>query len=98
MRGGRVEPAGSSGAAGVREQPFRRWCRRYREAGEAGLRDRRVEQPAANRVPAEARATLATYRYSFLSTICQRRPEASTSLDSGGFVAKPRFLTLNLRT
>lgn len=41
---------------GVGERTFRRWCGRYREAGEAGLQDRRVGQPAANRVPAEEAA------------------------------------------
>ncbi|HEY6441225.1 MAG TPA: ISNCY family transposase [Acetobacteraceae bacterium] len=48
---------------GVGERTFRRWCGRYREGGEAGLQDRRVGQPAANRVPAEEAARVeALYR------------------------------------
>lgn len=36
---------------GVAERTFRRWCQRYREAGEAGLADRRLGKPSGRRVP-----------------------------------------------
>src|SRR5271154_4965388 len=48
---------------GVGERTFRRWCGRYREAGETGLLDRRLGQEAHNRVPAgEATRVEALYR------------------------------------
>jgi transposase len=48
---------------GVGERTFRRWCGRYRDAGEAGLQDRRLGQEAFNRVPASAAAQVeALYR------------------------------------
>ena len=34
---------------GVSERTFRRWQGRYREAGAAGLRDRRIGQPSPRR-------------------------------------------------
>src|SRR3990170_7997879 len=39
---------------GIDERTFRRWCRRYEEEGEAGLRDRRLGKPSAKRVRAAA--------------------------------------------
>lgn len=51
---------------GVGERTFRRWCGRWREAGEAGLHDRRLGTEAANRVPeAEAARVEALYRERF---------------------------------
>ena len=48
---------------GVGERTFRRWCRRYREDGEDGLRDRRIGTVAANRVgDVEADRVEALYR------------------------------------
>lgn len=48
---------------GVGERTFRRWCVRHEEAGEAGLRDRRLGRAASNRVPAlEAARIEALYR------------------------------------
>ena len=48
---------------GVGERTFRRWCRRYRDEGEEGLRDRRIGTVAANRVgQAEAERVEALYR------------------------------------
>lgn len=48
---------------GVGERTFRRWCGRYREAGEAGLQDGRLGSEAHNRVPeAEALRVEALYR------------------------------------
>ena len=41
---------------GINERTFRRWCRRYEEEGEAGLRDRRIGKPSPKRVPAVAAA------------------------------------------
>ena len=52
---------------GVCELTFRRWCRRYEEAGESGLLDRRIGKASGKRVPvdrcAEAEALYRT-RYS----------------------------------
>jgi len=39
---------------GIDERTFRRWCRRYEDEGETGLRDRRLGKPSAKRVPAAA--------------------------------------------
>src|SRR6202050_178416 len=36
---------------GVSERTFRRWTRRYEEAGEAGLLDRRLGRASGKRVP-----------------------------------------------
>jgi transposase len=48
---------------GVGERTFRRWCLRYREEGEDGLRDRRIGTAAANRVPEDEAARVeALYR------------------------------------
>jgi transposase len=48
---------------GVDERTFRRWCRRYREEGEAGLLDRRLGKPSDRRVPEEeAERVAALYR------------------------------------
>jgi transposase len=38
---------------GVSERTFRRWCRRYEEAGEAGLLDRRLGRASGKRVPVD---------------------------------------------
>ena len=38
---------------GVGERTFRRWCRRYEEVGETGLRDRRIGQASGRRVPVD---------------------------------------------
>jgi transposase len=38
---------------GVGERTFRRWCRRYEEAGEAGLLDRRIGKVSGRRVPVD---------------------------------------------
>jgi transposase len=38
---------------GVDERTFRRWCQRYREAGEAGLADRRLGKPSGRQVPVD---------------------------------------------
>jgi transposase len=38
---------------GVGERTFRRWCRRYDEAGEAGLLDRRIGKASGRRVPVD---------------------------------------------
>jgi len=48
---------------GVDERTFRRWCRRYEEAGEAGLVDRRLGKPSPKRVPwSEAERVERLYR------------------------------------
>ncbi len=39
---------------GVTERTFRRWRTRYRDEGEAGLRDRRLGEPSPRRAPASA--------------------------------------------
>jgi transposase len=38
---------------GMGERTFRRWCRRYEEAGESGLLDRRIGKASGKRVPAD---------------------------------------------
>jgi transposase len=38
---------------GIDERTFRRWCRRYREDGEAGLADRRLGKPSGRQVPVD---------------------------------------------
>lgn len=38
---------------GIDERTFRRWCRRYREDGEAGLADRRLGKPSRRQVPTD---------------------------------------------
>lgn len=38
---------------GMGERTFRRWCRRYEEAGEAGLLDRRIGKVSGKRVPVD---------------------------------------------
>ena len=38
---------------GVGERTFRRWCRRYEEVGETGLRDRRIGKASGRRVPVD---------------------------------------------
>ena len=38
---------------GVGERTFRRWCRRYEEVGETGLRDRRIGRASGRRVPVD---------------------------------------------
>jgi transposase len=38
---------------GVSERTFRRWCRRFEAAGEAGLHDRRLGLASAKRVPTD---------------------------------------------
>jgi transposase len=38
---------------GVGERSFRRWCRRYEEAGETGLLDRRIGKASGRRVPVD---------------------------------------------
>jgi transposase len=48
---------------GVSERTFRRWTRRFEEAGEAGLVDRRLGKPSPRRVPtAEAERVGELYR------------------------------------
>ena len=43
---------------GVSERTFRRWCRRFEEAGEAGLLDRRLGRPSPKRVPVDDEAEI----------------------------------------
>src|SRR5215469_14558951 len=51
---------------GIDERTFRRWCRRYREEGEAGLVDRRLGKPSERQVPVdEALAVETLYRERF---------------------------------
>jgi transposase len=48
---------------GIDERTFRRWCRRYREEGEAGLVDRRLGKASGKRVPVDqAMAVARLYR------------------------------------
>ena len=48
---------------GVGERTFRRWCVRYRDLGDLGLRDGRLGRAAGNRVPAgDASGVEALYR------------------------------------
>jgi transposase len=48
---------------GIDERTFRRWCRRCREEGDAGLRDRRLGKPSGKRVPVdEGMAVARLYR------------------------------------
>ena len=48
---------------GIGERTFRRWCRRFEDDGEAGLRDRRLGKPSPKRVPrAEVRRVEQLYR------------------------------------
>ncbi len=52
---------------GVDERTFRRWCQRYREAGESGLADRRLGKPSGRQVPVdEALRVGALYRTRYL--------------------------------
>lgn len=51
---GRLSQLEAAELLGIDERTFRRWCRRYEEEGEAGLRDRRLGKPSAKRVPAAA--------------------------------------------
>ena len=61
--GGELTQAEAGELLGVGERTFRRWCTRYREEGEDGLRDRRIGAAAANRVgDAEAERIEALYR------------------------------------
>ena len=61
--GGELTQAEADELLGVRERTFRRWCHRYRDEGEDGLRDRRVGVAAANRVgDAQAERAEALYR------------------------------------
>lgn len=47
---------------GISERTFRRWRDRYREEGEAGLHDRRLDQPSPRRAPvSEIRRMLGLY-------------------------------------
>lgn len=47
---------------GISERTFRRWRTRYREEGEAGLHDRRLDQPSPRRAPvSEIRRMLGLY-------------------------------------
>ncbi len=63
FEGGELSQAEAGELLGVGERTFRRWCRRYREDGEAGLQDRRLGTAASNRVPsAEAERVEALYR------------------------------------
>jgi transposase len=43
---------------GISERTFRRWCRRYDEAGESGLLDRRLGQPSPRRMPPDDEAEI----------------------------------------
>src|SRR4029453_15330308 len=57
---GRWESGGLSmmeagGVLGMSERQFRRYRDRYEEAGEEGLRDRRLGKPSARRVPERER-------------------------------------------
>lgn len=49
---GRLSELEAAELLGVTERTFRRWRRRYEEAGEGGLLDRRVGKPSPKRVPA----------------------------------------------
>ena len=50
FEGGELSQCEAGELLGVGERTFRRWCHRYREEGEDGLRDRRIGTAAANRV------------------------------------------------
>lgn len=66
FEGGELSQSEAGELLGVGERTFRRWCVRYREDGESGLRDRRMGMAAANRVPsAEAEQVEALYRERF---------------------------------
>ena len=61
--GGELSQAEAGELLGVGERTFRRWCARYCEEGEDGLRDRRIGTAAANRVSAaDAERVEALYR------------------------------------
>ena len=63
FEGGTLSQMEAGELLGLGERTFRRWCARYREEGEDGLRDRRIGTAAANRVPeAEAARVEALYR------------------------------------
>ena len=48
---------------GMGERTFRRWCRRYEEAGESSLLDRRIGKVSGKRVPVDRCAEVeALYR------------------------------------
>ncbi len=60
---GELSRAEAGELLGVGERTFRRWCQRYREEGEDGLRDRRIGTASANRVPQDEAARVeALYR------------------------------------
>ena len=66
FEGGELSQAEAGELLGVGERTFRRWCHRYREDGEDGLRDRRIGTAAPNRVPsAESEQVEALYRERF---------------------------------
>lgn len=48
---------------GVSERTFRHWCKRYEDEGEAGLLDRRLGGPSANRVPLDDQAEIERLRW-----------------------------------
>ena len=61
--GGALSQLEAAELLGIGERTFRRWCRRFEEDGEAGLRDRRLGKPSPKRVPAvEARRVERLYR------------------------------------
>ncbi len=63
FEGGGLSQADAGALLGVGERTFRRWCRRYRDEGEAGLEDRRIGTQASNRVPvADSDAAELLYR------------------------------------
>jgi predicted site-specific integrase-resolvase len=59
---------------GVSERTFRRWTRRYEEAGEAGLVDRRLGKASGRRVPTRK------WSGSTASAIRASRSSTSTSI------------------
>lgn len=55
-RGRELSQAEAAEALGMSERSFRRWHTRWLEAGEAGLRDRRIGQASPRRMPEAAQA------------------------------------------
>jgi len=58
--GGALSQVEAAELLGIGERTFRRWCRRFEEDGEAGLRDRRLGKPSPKRVPARVSAEVET--------------------------------------
>ena len=53
--------------SGITERTFRCWCVRFEDAGEAGLRDRRIGRASGKRVPNDREAKIETlYRTRYI--------------------------------